>query len=84
MKNRKPESYVKNTDEEMYEEVSFEEEKVLKARRESLAKKKPTSIALDESTIEELKKLAKHKGIPYQVLMRSYILEGLRKDRDVV
>jgi predicted DNA binding CopG/RHH family protein len=39
--------------------------------------KKPTSVALDESTIEELKKVAEKNGIPYQVLIRVFILEGL-------
>jgi predicted DNA binding CopG/RHH family protein len=42
---------------------------------------KPTSIALEDETIEELKELAAVKGIPYQVLMRSFILDGLRKSK---
>jgi predicted DNA binding CopG/RHH family protein len=41
------------------------------------SKKKPTSIALDEKTIQELKKIAEKQGIPYQVLMRVLILDGL-------
>lgn len=40
-------------------------------------KKKPTSIALDEKTILELKKIAEKQGLPYQVLMRVLILDGL-------
>lgn len=42
-------------------------------------KKTPTSVALDPQTIQSLKELAEKKGIPYQVLMRSFILEGLDK-----
>ncbi|MEN9722448.1 MAG: CopG antitoxin of type toxin-antitoxin system [Pseudomonadota bacterium] len=37
----------------------------------------PTSVALDETTIHELKKLAAKQGIPYQVLIRVFILDGL-------
>jgi predicted DNA binding CopG/RHH family protein len=64
-----------------YAELEFEVEKSLAAREEMRAKKRPTSVALDEKTINELKALAELKGIPYQVLMRSYILEGIRKDK---
>ncbi len=38
---------------------------------------KPTSVALDEKTIQELKALAEIQGIPYQVLIRVFILDGL-------
>ncbi len=81
MKDKKEKYYVKSADDEMYKELDFEVEKSLKAREEMMAKKKPTSVALDETTIQDLKALAQIKGIPYQVLMRSYILEGLRKDK---
>ena len=46
-------------------------------RRYKTARKKPTSVALDERTLKELKALAAHQGIPYQVLMRVFILRGL-------
>lgn len=53
-------------------------EQVLAAmRRYKTARKKPTSVALDERTIKELKSLAAHQGIPYQVLMRVFILRGI-------
>jgi predicted DNA binding CopG/RHH family protein len=42
-------------------------------------KKRPTSVALDETTIRELKILAKKQGIPYQVLIRGFILDGLQR-----
>lgn len=81
MKDKKDIYYVKSADDEMYKELIFEEEKSLAARREMQAKKKPTSVALDEKTINDLKALAADKGIPYQVLMRSYIIEGIKKDK---
>jgi predicted DNA binding CopG/RHH family protein len=81
MKDKKEVYYVKSADDEMYKELIFEEEKSLAARREMQAKKKPTSVALDEKTINDLKALAADKGIPYQVLMRSYIIEGIKKDK---
>jgi predicted DNA binding CopG/RHH family protein len=46
-------------------------------KRYKSARKKPTSVALDEATIKELKTLAKRQGIPYQVLIRVFILDGL-------
>lgn len=78
MKNKK---YVKNKDPQMYKEVEFDKNKVLQGREQRRLKKKPTSIALDEETILELKELAAKKGIPYQVLMRSYIIQGIKKDK---
>lgn len=72
--------YLKNTDEKMYEENEWEYEKSLKSREEYLAKKKPTSVALSEETIAELKALAGDKGIPYQVLIRNYIIQGIKND----
>jgi hypothetical protein len=72
-------SYVKSLPE--YEE-SFEldAEKILAAmKRYKDSKKKPTSIALDEKTIVELKREAQKKEIPYQTLMRVLILDGLAR-----
>lgn len=72
---------IKNSDEIMYKNIEFDKKSALAARRLLKSKKKPTSIALEEETIEELKELAAEKGIPYQVLMRSFILEGLKKSK---
>jgi predicted DNA binding CopG/RHH family protein len=73
--------YVKNTDEE--EEAEFDvaasQAGRVRLRAARLKRKMPTSIALDEETIEELRKLAEQKGIPYQVLMRSFIIEGIKR-----
>ena len=54
--------------------------KILEAmRRHGRAKKKPTSVALDEATIRDLKAVAAKQGIPYQVLIRVFILDGLHR-----
>ena len=43
------------------------------------ARRKPTSIALEEDLLAELKKVAGKKGVPYQVLMRLLISDGLKR-----
>ena len=70
---------VKNKDEKMYRKNEWDVEASLAARDRIRKRKTPTSIALSPETVAELKELAEKKGIPYQVLMRSFILEGLRK-----
>lgn len=60
-----------------YDEVEFDEDEVRKSRR--IGRKMPTSVSLSPEVVEELKKIANKKGIPYQVLMRSFIIEGLEK-----
>jgi predicted DNA binding CopG/RHH family protein len=42
-------------------------------------KKVPTSIALDPRFIAELKKEALARGVPYQILMRMFIVEGFQR-----
>lgn len=42
-------------------------------------KKVPTSVALDPRFIAELKKEALARGIPYQILMRMFIIEGFQR-----
>lgn len=72
-------SYVKSLRE--YEEpFELDEKKILAAmRRYKNTPKKPTSVALDEKTIQELKNLADKHGIQYQVLIRVFILDGLER-----
>lgn len=74
-------TYVKSLKE--YEAPSqFEEKKILAAaRRLKKSRKLPTSVALEETTIKELKALAEWRGVPYQILMRMFILEGLHRSR---
>lgn len=76
-------SYVKSLKE--YEEpFELDAEKILAAmKRFKSAKKRPTSVALDETTIRELKALAEKQGIPYQVLIRVFILDGLKRMKSV-
>ena len=58
----------------------LEADKILAAmRRYKESRKKPTSVALDEKTIAELKAVAEKQGIPYQVLIRVLILNGLER-----
>ncbi|NUM89658.1 MAG: hypothetical protein HUU37_10670 [Bdellovibrionales bacterium] len=60
--------------------VELDSTKILAAmKRYKDSKKKPTSVALDETTIQELKALAEKQGIPYQVLIRAFILDGLER-----
>ena len=72
-------SYVKCKKE--YEETSLlDPEKILAAmKRFKNSPKKPTSVALDEKTILELKEMAETQGIPYQVLIRVFILDGIER-----
>ena len=59
---------------------SFEKKKVLEAAKRLKKKRKlPTSVALEKATIKELKALAEWRGVPYQVLMRMFILDGLHR-----
>lgn len=60
----------------------FDAEKILAAAKRLKNKRKlPTSIALEEETIHKLKAVAHWRGVPYQVLMRMFILDGLRNYR---
>ena len=43
------------------------------------SKKVPTSVALDPHFIAALKKEAQARGIPYQILMRMFIIEGFER-----
>ena len=68
-----------------YENIQFDEKKIIASAKRLKAKRKlPTSVALEEETVKELKSIAEHKGIPYQILMRMFILDGLKKMKRVV
>ena len=64
-----------------YDEVEFDEKAVLNSRK--IQRKMPTSVSLPPEIVDELKKVATKKGIPYQVLMRSFIIEGLQRLKEV-
>lgn len=59
-----------------YNKVEFDVKKSKEAQRK-MNRKMPTSVTLPPEVVAELKQIAEKKGIPYQVLMRSFILEGL-------
>jgi predicted DNA binding CopG/RHH family protein len=70
--------YVKNESE--YKQVSFETARTRAAmKRVKASRKRPTSVALDPQLIEELKAEARARGVPYQVLMRMFIIEGFTR-----
>ena len=70
--------YVKNLPE--YQEVEFDEKAVLEMTKAYRKQRKiPTSIALEPDTIALLKNMAEKNKMPYQALMRSLILDGLKK-----
>lgn len=72
-------TYVKSL-KEYKKSARLDVEKIVEAmKRFKDSPKKPTSVALDESTIAELKAVAEKNGIPYQVLIRVFILEGLER-----
>ncbi len=69
---------VKNESE--YKQVSFQSALIRAAmKRNQEFRKRPTSVALDPQLIEELKAEARTRGVPYQVLMRMFIIEGFRR-----
>lgn len=71
-------NYVKN--EKGYSKVKFNAKAVKEAYSKAKTKKKqPTSVNLPEEVITELKALALKMDVPYQTLMRKFILEGLAK-----
>jgi len=57
--------------------VSPELEKKLLNKREF---KKPITLRLEPSQIEDVKKIANKKGLPYQTLIRMWIVEYIRKE----
>lgn len=64
----------------MYDKIEFDTDAIIAGmQRLKGARRKPTSIALEEEILAELKEVAAIKGIPYQVLMRMLISEGLKK-----
>ena len=71
-------SYVKN--EKGYGKVKVNAKAVKDAYAKAKTKRKqPTSVNLPEEVITELKALALKMDVPYQTLMRKFIIEGLAK-----
>lgn len=76
--NSMKKSYAKSHKE--YEgNFELDSKKILVAmKRHKNSRKRPTSVALEDRTIHELKMVAEKQGIPYHVLIRVFILEWLR------
>ncbi|MEN9528892.1 MAG: CopG antitoxin of type toxin-antitoxin system [Pseudomonadota bacterium] len=70
--------YVKNN--KSYKKPSeYNEEKIAAAMKRLKAKRKvPTSVALDPDLVDAIKKAAEERGVPYQVLLRMFIIEGFK------
>jgi predicted DNA binding CopG/RHH family protein len=63
-----------------YDKIEFDTKAIIEGmRRLRGARRRPTSIALEEELLKELKTVAHEKGLPYQVLMRLLIADGLRR-----
>lgn len=62
--------------------VTLDAEKILAAMKRHGGRKRPTSIALDEGTLRELKAISSKLDLPYQVLVRVLILDGLKRLKD--
>jgi hypothetical protein len=75
-----PRSFVKSLPEYEADSTILDPGNILAALRRQ-GTKRPTSVALDDETVRSLKALAKPLGLPYQVLMRAIILEGVERVR---
>jgi hypothetical protein len=63
-----------------YERIEFDPKEIIAGMaRLKGARRKPTSIALEEEMIKELKAIAAERGVPYQVLMRLLIADGIKR-----
>src|SRR5262245_55510764 len=63
-----------------YDKIDFDPKEILAGMsRLRGTRRKPTSVALEEELLEELKALANKRGIPYQVFMRLLIADGIKR-----
>lgn len=63
-----------------YDKIEFDTKAIIEGMsRLKKARRKPTSIALEEEVLKELKALADERGLPYQVLMRLLIKDGINR-----
>ncbi len=64
----------------MYDKIDFDPKEIIASMsRLKGARRKPTSVALEEELLDELKSLADRRGVPYQVLMRLLITDGIKR-----
>ena len=63
-----------------YDKIEFDSQAIITGMsRLKGTRRKPTSVALEEELIKELKSLAHARGVPYQVLIRLLIADGVRR-----
>ena len=63
-----------------YDRIEFDTKAIVAGMsRLKGSRRKPTSVALEEELIQELKSLAHKRGVPYQILMRLLIADGVRR-----
>lgn len=63
-----------------YDKIDFDPKEIIAGMsRLKGARRKPTSIALEEDMIKVLRAIAQQRGIPYQVLMRLLIADGIKR-----
>lgn len=58
-------------------EVTPELKEKISSKREL---KKPITLRLEPNQIDAVKKIASKKGLPYQTLIRMWIVEGIRRE----
>jgi predicted DNA binding CopG/RHH family protein len=63
-----------------YDKIEFDSGEIIAGmKRLKGARRKPTSIALEDELLADIKKIADRKGLPYQILMRLLIADGVRR-----
>ena len=63
-----------------YDRIDFDPKEIIAGMsRLKGSQRKPTSVALEEELLDELKSLADKRGVPYQVLMRLLIADGVKR-----
>ncbi len=63
-----------------YDQIDFDPKEIIAGMsRLKGARRQPTSVALEADLVKELKDVAEQKGVPYQVLMRLLIADGLKR-----
>ena len=66
-----------------YDQIDFDPKEIIEGMsRLKGARRKPTSVALEEELLKDLKGLAQKRGVPYQVLMRLLIADGIKRLKD--
>ncbi len=68
-----------------YDKIDFDPKEIIEGMsRLKGARRKPTSVALEEELLSELKAIAQKQGVPYQVLMRLLIADGVKRLKEAV